>query len=356
MVRIMNLPKKTKVHPIKIVLVIFYLLAIVSKNQCCYAGLEEYYVQSSGERSIIFQFGKTTINDAIVKEMSDSDVLLIDLDVQIIVYRENLHFGAGEKFLDIILNNLSTNHSKLIKLELVGAEIEDVEAQKIAEALQKNHTLSSLRLDKNGIGPRGALAIVRALRSNNTLTYLNLALNPVDDAIQEIATLLIDNYSLLKLKLGFSDIGNISEKILLRNSLLAKLLLKIKRASAFTFTIGYRNTPLLGVLPDILELAGLNVRERITFRDIQNYNNEVNRRVIFNGNLEEVIKLFYYGNHASYEEIIREVNQIRRLQREILQENPREISAGELLDLPERLAEGVFLMPGQVRTVFFEAS
>jgi hypothetical protein len=48
------------------------------------------------------------------------------------------------------------------------------------------------------------------------------------------------------------------------------------------------------------------------------------------------------GSDADYGEILREVNQIRRLQREILQENGRIIPQG-LVELPEALPVGAVL-------------
>ena len=53
------------------------------------------------------------------------------------------------------------------------------------------------------------------------------------------------------------------------------------------------------------------------------------------------MELFYYGNNADYGEILREVNQIRYLQREIFLEHYREIPEG-LIELPENLPIDAF--------------
>ena len=166
-----------------------------------------------------------------------------------------------------------------------------------------------------------------------------------DEGVQAIREALIDNYTILVPEYLFDIEEN--EKAFLRNRLLVKLLHKVKRASAFTWAMGFDRTYLRHLLPDILGSADLDVNDRPVFGNVQHYNNENIRDIIFRGNLEQIIRLFYYGNNAEYREILGEINQIRRLQIEILLEHSHDIPERLLLELPEDIPTDVFwLTPG----------
>ena len=68
------------------------------------------------------------------------------------------------------------------------------------------------------------------------------------------------------------------------------------------------------------------------------------RNIIFRSSLEDVIGLFYYGNNANYREILRDVNQIRRLQIQIFREHNRDVPEGLQVVLPEDFPEDNFLL------------
>lgn len=224
-----------------------------------------------------------------------------------------------------LAESLKTN-TKLTKLDLRATAIKDDEMRALAQALRINKSLTELDLSSNNLGPNSIEYLVEVLLVNPVLTKLDLSGNNFGkEGIKALLLSLVNNYSLLQVRLDIEDSRGVN-KLLLRNDLLIKLLHRVKCASSFTFAIGLRhNTPVGQVLPAILEFAGLHA---------QDYNNEYFRNIIFTGSLEEVIRLFYYGNDVDYREILREVNQIRRLQREILQENYRVIPEG-LVELPE---------------------
>ena len=252
-----------------------------------------------------------------------------------------------------ILAGILQNNTTLTELDLGVNRIGILGAIELARVLQNNTMLAELRLEGNQIGDEGVRVLAEALRYNTALTTFNLEGNQIgDEGVRILAEALRYNMALITFNLEGNQIGDeraqaVINKILLRNSLLTSLLRKIKRASSFTFGIGLYRTCFGYVLPNILEFAGLNVHNRGAFKNTQVYNSEDNRHIIFRGNLEEVIRLFYYGNHANYEEIIREINQIRRLQREIFQ-----IPESEL---PE-LSENTFLIPKRLATIFFGVS
>lgn len=238
------------------------------------------------------------------------------------------------------------NNTTLTVLSLGRNSIGSEGADVLAEFLRTNNKLIALYLWGNDIGTEGARILAEALRTNNALTVLDLG-NPSRSIIgPDAVKILIDNYSLLELHGDY----NLCKKILLRNNQLIKLLHKVKRANAFTFAIGFHNNPLRDVAPNILGFAGLNIHNRPRFGNIQDYNNEGIRDKIFNGTLEDIIRLFYFGNNADYRGILREVNIIRRLQMEILLENRHEVPS-EMLELPEDLPIGTVLLKteGQIQ-------
>jgi Ran GTPase-activating protein (RanGAP) involved in mRNA processing and transport len=307
--------------------------------------------------------------------------------------RLSLRYNNIDENSVVPLINILKLNTPLINLDLNLNNICNRGAMMLAEALVDNHVLLSLDIGRNNIRREGAIAMAKTLLVNTTLTTLNFADNNIgDEGGQALAKSLLHNTALTALNLRYNQIGvegirtlvealrhnttlttvdlegnqidveesRTVDKILLRNSLLVNLLRKLKRGSAFMSAIGLRGIryeSLVTMIPstivrNILEFAGLDVRNRDIFENIQDYNNEDNRRIVFRGSLKEVIRLFYYGNHVNYEGIIREVNQIRQLQREIFH-----IPESELPVLPENIPRNIFLTPNQeVATIFFGIS
>lgn len=374
----------------KTVVAMFCLVMLVY-GQCGYAVIEKYLTPVEG---IFYELGN---KDSPVKietvELAEEIAIYLqgrllrtahigcwyDISPRIIldVLIQTLHNNATLNMLDLRHNNLYyedvdaianalIHNSTLFWFELHNNGISDEGTVMLAEALQSNVILSTLILECNDIGNagakalsevlqyntalttlslksnnieyEGAKAIAEALRYNTVLTTLNLEANYIgNEGVQAIHEALIDNYTILVFKHSFGTEEN--EKILLRNRLLLKLLHKVKRASAFTFKIGFGRTPIRDILSNILGFAGLDVYDRPVFGNVQHYNNEGIRDTIFRGCLENIIRLFYNGNNADYREIVREVNQIRRLQIEIFREHHRDIPDGLLLELPEYLPQ-----------------
>ena len=93
-------------------------------------------------------------------------------------------------------------------LQLSKAEIGDMGAQALAEALRENSSLTKLELDANSIGDAGAQALAETLRENSSLATLRLAGNSIGDAgAQALAEALGENSSLATLELGSNGIG-----------------------------------------------------------------------------------------------------------------------------------------------------
>ena len=98
--------------------------------------------------------------------------------------------------------------SKLITYT-VDEKIGDTEVIKIAKALEKNNTLTTLNLPQNNISNIGATALAKALKINNTLTTLNLQQNDIgDEGVFALAEALKTNNTLTTLNLQQNDIGN----------------------------------------------------------------------------------------------------------------------------------------------------
>lgn len=79
----------------------------------------------------------------------------------------------------------------------------------LAEALQRNNTLTSLNLRDNNIGDDGLAAIAVALKTNNTVTELDVEMNKIgNQGAVELADALRRNTGLLFLDLSINFIGN----------------------------------------------------------------------------------------------------------------------------------------------------
>ena len=118
--------------------------------------------------------------------------------------RENQVGDAGASALAKALQN---NHS-LTKLDLSSNQVGDAGASALAKALQKNHSLTDLNLGRNKVGDAGASALAKALQNNHSLTYIDLGENQVGDAgASALANALQTNHSLKKLNLGWNQMG-----------------------------------------------------------------------------------------------------------------------------------------------------
>ena len=136
--------------------------------------------------------------------------------------------------LNLSFNNMSRDGAKaladvlktnttLVELDLSNNKIEWKGAKALADALEINDTLMMLDLGFNRIGGIGAGYILKVLEHNNTLTELDLRNNlicilefnsPSNIAIQTAAYCLKSNQTLTTLNLEYNGIGDAGERAL----------------------------------------------------------------------------------------------------------------------------------------------
>lgn len=107
------------------------------------------------------------------------------------------------------LSKMLRVNGSLTSLDIDHNNVGEKGATAIAGALRFNASLTYLNLHQNAVGPRGALKIADALRINGSLTSLNLRTNGVGTpGAMAIADALLVNGSLTSLDIGFNEIGN----------------------------------------------------------------------------------------------------------------------------------------------------
>ncbi|KAF9280109.1 hypothetical protein BGZ68_007479 [Mortierella alpina] len=120
---------------------------------------------------------------------------------------EQTQGSVGAKEIANIAEVLKTN-STLTSLDLRANSIGDNGAKALAEALKTNSTLTTLNLRYNSIGDSGGQALVEALMTNSTLTTLDLAHNSIgDNGGQALGEALKTNSTLTTLDLSGNSIG-----------------------------------------------------------------------------------------------------------------------------------------------------
>jgi Ran GTPase-activating protein (RanGAP) involved in mRNA processing and transport len=104
---------------------------------------------------------------------------------------------------------LRTSPAALVRLGIYKCDVGDAGAAALADALQVNTTLTSLKLYFNKIGSDGAVALAGALKVNKTLTSFAFDLNIIGDAGgAALADALQFNVALKKLHLEGNGIGD----------------------------------------------------------------------------------------------------------------------------------------------------
>jgi hypothetical protein len=203
--------------------------------------------------------------------------------------------------LNSTLNNL--NFSGL-------SHIGDAGAKEIAEALKINRVLTRLSLNGN-IGNEGAIAIAEALRVNNVLTYIELYGYAIDEAGQRaVIERLVDNVTLQEMHMVFSEVNQrIIELVLKRNSLVAHCIKEIRRLNMFNMLNGLHprvgtNSPIQLINTYLLQ----NVFRHYLREEVPVEGTETN--FIMRGSIEQIRNLPL--------EILREINEIRHIQMQLL--------------------------------------
>jgi Ran GTPase-activating protein (RanGAP) involved in mRNA processing and transport len=93
--------------------------------------------------------------------------------------------------------------------DFYGQYLDDADVQALAEALKSNTTLTELNLGENYVGEAGTQALAEALKINSTLAHLNFVYNlPGDAGAQALAETLKTNTTLTTLDLGSCKLGD----------------------------------------------------------------------------------------------------------------------------------------------------
>ncbi|MDG1436730.1 MAG: hypothetical protein P8P83_02965 [Rickettsiaceae bacterium] len=140
--------------------------------------------------------------------------------------------------LQEFLNFSQTQRAQITKLVLGSKGISTEGAALLAEALKTNNTLTYLDLRVNRIGAEGAALLAEALKTNTTLKILKLALNNIGtEGAETLKEALQENSTLTKLELYDNNIDYGIKKHLIelldRNKLIEEAVLNsLKKIAA----------------------------------------------------------------------------------------------------------------------------
>ncbi|KAG0287248.1 hypothetical protein BGZ96_008816, partial [Linnemannia gamsii] len=124
--------------------------------------------------------------------------------------------SIGGKEVRELAEALRTN-STLTSLDLGNNSIGEFGAKDLSRALETNSTLITLNLRSNSIGEFGAKALSRALETNSTLTSLDLRNNSIGEfGAKDLSRALETNSTLITLNLRSNSIGEFGAKALSR--------------------------------------------------------------------------------------------------------------------------------------------
>ena len=115
-----------------------------------------------------------------------------------------------------LLERIRSNSYPETSLSLRNCNLNDNDAQQLAQALAANTTITTLSLEFNQIGDAGA----QALAANTTITTLSLWGNPIGDAG---AQALAANTTITNHNLGFNQMGDTGAQALAANTTITNL-------------------------------------------------------------------------------------------------------------------------------------
>ena len=164
------------------------------------------------------------------KEKSDSHKELARL-LGSLIHIENVSINDSLHAATSLIEVLKTN-STLTELDLAGNSIGDSGFAEMAEVLKTNSTLTWLNLSVNSIGDGGCAAMAEVLKTNSTLTELDLSVNSIgDEGCAAMTEVLKTNSTLTELDLAGNSIGDrgcaAMAQALKTNSTLTKLDLSV---------------------------------------------------------------------------------------------------------------------------------
>ncbi|XP_062892821.1 NACHT, LRR and PYD domains-containing protein 3-like [Mobula hypostoma] len=122
----------------------------------------------------------------------------------------------GDSGVKLVSAALRDPESKLQKLDLTRVELTDSGAEDLAFALSTNRSLRELDLSKNTLGDSGVKFLSEALRDPECkLQSLGLICNNLTAACTaDLASIVSANPSLVELKLGINELGDVGVKLL----------------------------------------------------------------------------------------------------------------------------------------------
>jgi len=121
-----------------------------------------------------------------------------------------VHAGKLSAANVVVLAHVLKSNTTVTKLNLFGNNIADAGAGRLAAELQFITTLKVLKLSGNGIGDAGVTGLAEALKFNTTLTELSFSRNCVGVAgAQGVADMLKSNKALTELDLSFNEVGDV---------------------------------------------------------------------------------------------------------------------------------------------------
>jgi hypothetical protein len=168
----------------------------------------------SAERERLLPEGVPTVNmSRRTLDALDVEQLGLELaasDDSVVVRELNLlSTSLGAEGARVLSKALASNRS-LLDLDLGRNDLGDAGAAALATALAKNAALLTLYLGGNAIGPAGAASLSAALEANSTLSKLELGSNAIGDkGAQSLAEVLAKkNVTLRFLGLGFNSIAD----------------------------------------------------------------------------------------------------------------------------------------------------
>ena len=119
---------------------------------------------------------------------------IVSLELYVPSVKTQTQYKQFQDWFESILYRLSLNDPSLISLDFTDKKINTPMAEALAIVLQTNTSLENLILDKdNPIYFKGAIAIAKAIKTNNTLKFLSIEFNPIGihgiDAIVDMLTI-----------------------------------------------------------------------------------------------------------------------------------------------------------------------
>lgn len=195
-----------------IILIMIFFLILMGYGQYSYASLiEQYLTKRTTCSSDILEINVSTMDVFVlsldlIKEIADALInnRLSEMNLN------NVRFaGDAEEEFELLLDALQKNKS-LTRLVFTNSKLCSVCAIKIIEALLGNKMLRELNLAGNDFFTDGARAIAVLLETNDTLTALDLRNNNIGaEGARVIFDALRNNRRLIRLDLRYNQIGQI---------------------------------------------------------------------------------------------------------------------------------------------------